>query len=225
MAHTINPNSASTTPKKTTLNLKEWLTGATMKTYFIPLVVVILLGWTQGCNNNPVQAPDQTSSTGQHIQLLDAPRTSGGALSKKYRTGDWFSTESGGELKISARFNTNNQFGTSTLNATFTLPANALKADSYIAMTFNDYKLQIQFNPHGLQFNVPAKLTYTATGIDLSSLPDGAEIKLYYVNEDSGSFEEMHSGTITYDKALGTISCVDGEIPHFSEYAFGYVKK
>ncbi|MFA6540579.1 MAG: hypothetical protein WCT99_03180 [Bacteroidota bacterium] len=225
MAHTINHNSASTTTKKTALNRKEWLTGATMKRYFVPLVVVILIGWTPGCNSNPVQAPDQVTSAGQQIQLLDAPRSSGGALSKKYRTGDWFRAESGGELKISARFNSNNQFGTSTLNATFTLPGNALKADQYIAMTFDDYKLQIQFNPHGLQFNVPAKLTYTATGVDLSSLPDGTEIKLFYVNENSGSFEEMHSGTITYDKASGTISCVDGEIPHFSEYAFGYVKK
>jgi hypothetical protein len=228
----INKHYSSTS--QTTLNVKEWLNGVTMKKLFTSIAVLFLIGWNLGCNSNPVQPSDhmsapaaaagQTAQMGS-IQLLDVPLPTDISLSKKYWSGKWINAESGGTLTIKGQYNTNTKFKTATLTATFSVPQNALSNNQFILMSFDDAKLQVQFNPHGLQFKVPAKLSYTATGVDLSVLPAGTEIKLFYVDEQSGSFEEMNGGTITYDVETGTVSCTDAEIPHFSEYAFGYIKK
>lgn len=229
MVQIVKKTTSSKRRKETTQHAKEWFKGGTMQKQFTSLVFAILFGWLLGCNSNPIQAPDQISNqdspVGQKIQLLEVPAPAEVNLAKKYSVGGWVSANSGGELEIREQFQTKSEFKTATLTATLSIPKNGLNEDRYISMRLDDSKLQIEFSPHGLQFNVPAKLTYTATGLDLSSVPVGAEIKLYYSNKGTGLFEEMRSGSITYDRESGTIVCLDGEIPHFSIYAFGYIKK
>lgn len=227
-----NKHNSSTT--QTTLIIKEWLNGVTMKKIFTSIAVLFLIGWHLGCNSNPVQPSEplsaqtvsavQTTPIGS-IKLLDVPLPTEKSLSKTYWSGKWFFAESGGTLTIKGQYYTNTRFRMATLTATFSVPPNAMSSNQYIVMSFDDAKLQVQFNPHGLQFKVPAKFSYTATGVDLSTLPAGTEIKLFYVDEQTGSFEEMKGGSISYDVESGTVTCTDAEIPHFSEYAFGYIKK
>jgi hypothetical protein len=199
-----------------------------MQKQLTSFVLAILFGWLLGCNSNPVQAPDQNSNqvspVGQKIQLLELPGTTGMNLAKTSSIASsilrWVSVDSGGELE------SNEQFGTVTVTATLSIPKKGLSEGRYISMMLDNSKLlQIEFNPEGLQFKVPAKLSCTATGLDLSSVPVGAEIKLYYCNQKTGKFEEMNSASITYNRKSGTLTCLNAEIPHFSIYAFGYIKK
>ena len=194
-----------------------------MQKQFTSFVLAILFGWLMGCNNNPVQGPDQNSNqvspAGQNVQLLELPGTAGMDLAKKYSVTRWVSADSGGELEITG------QFRTVTVTATLSIPENGLSEDQYISMTLGDSKLQIEFGPDGLQFNVPAKLNYTITGLDLFSVPVGAEIKLNYCNQKTGKFQEMHSESVTYDRKSGTLTCRNAEIPHFCIYAFGYIRR
>jgi hypothetical protein len=229
MLQIVKRTTSSKRKKETPLRAKEWFKGVTMKKQFTSLILAILFGWLLGCNSNPVQVAyqnsNQVSPAGQKIQLLELPVTAGMNLAKKYSVASWISADEGGELEISEQFRNKRRHNTATVTATLSIPENALNEDRYISMLLDDSKLQIKFNPDGLQFNVPAKLTYTATGLNLSSIPVGTEIKLYYCNEETGMLEEINTGGITYDVESGTFECHDGEILHFSEYAFGYIKK
>jgi hypothetical protein len=127
----------------------------------------------------------------------------------------WVDADSGGELEISARF----------WNTTLTIPKKALSKDQYISMMLDPSTQQIEFGPDGLQFKKPAMLNYTVSGLDLSTVPIGSLVKLYFWNQKTGKFEEMVSESITYDRTAGTLTCVNGEIPHFCIYAFGYIRR
>jgi hypothetical protein len=229
MLQIVKKTTSNKGKKETSLHAKEWFQGGTMKKQFTSLVLAILFGWLLGCNSNPVQVPDQISNqdspAGQKMHLLELPAPADVNLAKKYSVASWISADAGGKLEISEQFQNKSGYKTATVTATLSIPENALNEDRYISMQLDDSKLQIKFNPDGLQFNVPAKLSYTVTGLNLSSVPVGTEIKLYYCNRETGMFEEMHSGSITYDIKSGTITCLNAEIPHFSEYAFGYIKK
>jgi len=68
-------------------------------------------------------------------------------------------------------------------------------------------------------FNFPAILNQTFSGLDLTGLnPDN--VKLYYLAED-GNYEVMQCDQLIVDVANGTITVVNGKIPHFSLYGFG----
>jgi hypothetical protein len=194
-----------------------------VKKQYISFILAILFGWMLGCNNNPVQAPVQTSNqvsaAGQTIQILELPGAAGLSLAKKSSTSDWVSANLGGYLEIREQFKGVRVF------ATLSIPRRGLNRDQYISMTLNDQEVKFDFNPDGLQFNKPAMLNFRYTGLDLSSVPVGADLKLYYLNEKKGTLEEMHAESITYDTASGTVTCVNAEIPHFCIYAFGYIKR
>ncbi len=206
-----------------------WFSGVTMKKHFSPLLAGFILTLVLGCNGNIVQAPDQpaqqVSSMGQSIQILELPAQPVTTMEKTYKAKGWFTVEDGGTLSISREFKTEDGLKNGTISSVFTVDPYALNQREQIEMGFNPENLIVEFGPHGLQFNTSAKLYYKITGVNLSKLPAGAEIKLFYVNETTQQYEQMRAGSITTDLASGTIECVDGEIPHFSEYAFGYIKK
>ena len=76
----------------------------------------------------------------------------------------------------------------------------------------------MEFGPHGTNFLEPAILTIYVTGCDLSYLGPKDEVKLFY--DDDGEWEEM-DGDVYVDRHQGTITCLNGKLPHFSRYAFG----
>ena len=61
------------------------------------------------------------------------------------------------------------------------------------------------------------------TGLDLSSIPLLSQLGLYCFDPETGSSKEMRNGELTYDLDKGEIISEDGELPHFFEYAFGYL--
>jgi hypothetical protein len=186
---------------------------------FTSFIIAILFGWLLGCNNNPVQGPDQNSSqvtsAGEKVELLELPGTPGMDLGKKSSVSGSISADSGGELEITGQF----------CSATLIIPKKGLSKDQYLSMVPDDYTASIEFGPEGLIFKKHAKLNYTAAGLNLSSVPVGTVMNLYYYNETTGAYEQMSSESITYDRKLGTLTCVNGDIPHFCIYAFGYIRR
>lgn len=108
------------------------------------------------------------------------------------------------------------------VTATLSVPPGAIDKDTYVTMSVDDKYLALKFKPSGLKFNIPAELDFNATGLDLSILPFGAPISLYYVNDYGVMTEKENAESISANRFYGSVVCNDGEIPHFSRYAFGY---
>jgi hypothetical protein len=108
------------------------------------------------------------------------------------------------------------------VSATFTVPPGAIDKDTYVTMSIDDKYIGLKFKPGGLKFKVPAELDLSASGLDLSALPFGKSVSLYYVDLLSGTFEKVHTSGVSAGKFQGTVVCNNAQINHFSRYAFGY---
>jgi hypothetical protein len=106
-----------------------------------------------------------------------------------------------------------------TLSATFTVPPGAVNRDTYVTMSFDGLNVGVDFLPNGLKFNIPAELDFSASGLDLTTLPLGVPVSLYFVN---WTFEKQNALSISTNKWYGILVCKDAQIKHFSRYAFGY---
>jgi hypothetical protein len=109
-----------------------------------------------------------------------------------------------------------------SVSATFTVPPGAVDQDTYVTMSLDDKYIGMKFKPGGLKFKVPAELDFSASGLDLLSLPFGKSVSLYYVNLFGGTFEKVNTSGVSAGKFQGTIVCNNAQINHFSRYAFGY---
>jgi hypothetical protein len=108
------------------------------------------------------------------------------------------------------------------LSATFTVPAGAIDKDTYVTMSLDDKYIGLKFKPGGLKFRVPAELDFSVSGLDLSSVPFGKSVSLYYVDFLTSTFEKVNASGVSVGKFHGTIVCNNAQINHFSRYAFGY---
>jgi hypothetical protein len=109
-----------------------------------------------------------------------------------------------------------------SVSATFTVPPGAVDQDTYVTMSLDDKYVGLKFKPGGLKFKVPAELDFSASGLDLSSLPFGKSVSLYYLNFLGGTFEKVNTSGVSASKFQGTLVCNNAQINHFSRYAFGY---
>jgi hypothetical protein len=109
-----------------------------------------------------------------------------------------------------------------TVSAMLIVPPGAIDNDTYVTMSLDDNYVGLKFKPEGLKFKVPAELNFSAMGLDLSMVPFGESISLYYVNLFTSTFEEVNALSVSSSKSQGTIVCYDAQISHFSRYAFGY---
>jgi hypothetical protein len=109
-----------------------------------------------------------------------------------------------------------------SVSATFTVPPGAIDKDTYVTVSLDDKYIGLKFKPGGLKFKVPAELDFSASGLDLSALPFGKSVSLYYVNLLTSTFEKVNASGVSASKFQGTIMCNNAQINHFSRYAFGY---
>jgi hypothetical protein len=80
--------------------------------------------------------------------------------------------------------------------------------------------IDVTFAPHGLNFSDPALLNISASGLDFTGF-NVSNLKLYYVNQVSGLWEEMNCESLSVNTEEGSLSVVNGQLPHFSRYAIG----
>jgi hypothetical protein len=135
-------------------------------------------------------------------------------------------TKIGGTLNVT--FSYKGKTGKVDVNVTLKIPAGALPNDQVLTMSVDEQTLSgfvdLTFGPHGTMFLTPALLNINATGLDLSSVPPNAKVQLYYYNPTTNTYELMVVKNVFIDLKNGAIKCQDGQLPHFSRYAFGYVK-
>jgi hypothetical protein len=220
-----------------------------MKKFFVVMLAVVVFLLIAGCSdrsesilsptdspapgtsvqpgsNTKVESPTPLASTQPGIStncaitLIPLPQPAWdnglGASSRSLITHDF-----GGQVRAS--FSYISVLGKRvSVSATFTVPPGAVDKDTYVTMSFDDKHIGVKFIPGGLKFNIPANLDFSASGLDLSIVPSGVPISLYYVSDYSLTFEKQKTSGISANKWSGTLVCNDGQINHFSRYAFGY---
>jgi hypothetical protein len=168
----------------------------------------------------PTASIQPGSSVNCVVRLIELPLplwgTNPGASSTSYIT-----SSSGGQVRVSYSY-TSILRKLVRISATLSIPPGAIDKDRYITMSLDDKYVGLKFKPGGLKFNIPAKLDFNATGLDLSVVPFGAQLSLYYVNDFGSATEKEKAKKISANAFYGSLVCDDGEIPHFSRYAFGY---
>jgi hypothetical protein len=176
---------------------------------------LVLLAWIGilgfGCDRaGPTEAPDAPKAEGP--QLLKLP--SSNSLQKPVSATARITVRYGGQLTL----NTSGQGP--YVAATLTFPKGAVSQDVTITMTLENQTLAFDFDPDGISFNQPATLDVYARGLDLSGIPFGARLKLFYDN--GRQLTPMQATSISVNPLTGELWCNNGLIPHFSRYAFGY---
>jgi hypothetical protein len=174
------------------------------------LASIGILGF--GCDGaGPVEAPNAPKADAP--QLIKLPSHSG--LQKVVSVTGRITVKDGGQLTL-------NTFGQwPYVFATITFPKKAVSEDVDITMTLENQALAFDFDPDGISFNKSASLDVYARGLNLFGIPPWKKVKLFYC-DSNGELVEMKTGKVSVNAWTGELSCDNGEIPHFSRYAFGY---
>jgi hypothetical protein len=126
----------------------------------------------------------------------------------------------GGDVRVPCTYTTTsgNKF---ELTMTLHFDPMTVPADTTILIKMDTETLVAEFEPSGIQFDKEATLTATVKGLNLTSVPDDASVKLFYIN---GTECTVMPGEPTIDKVAGSLVLTDGKIKHFSLYGFGFLK-
>lgn len=193
-----------------------------MLKHYLPLALLFgLLVFLVGCDNfeNPVSSPELTAieeNTSQEMNFITLPKPDG--FFKPLKTSATITPQTGGRLAL----NYSQGRGSERVHIQVSLrfAPRSVSEDVTASMSVDSDALMFYFEPSGTTFLKPGQLTVNARGLDLSDVPAGAEIKLYYIDGDQ--WEEMNTQMIRYDVRQGQLQCVNGEVPHFSRYAFAF---
>lgn len=101
-----------------------------------------------------------------------------------------------------------------------TFPPGALDEDTDININVPDVDaahIQIEFSPHGLQFNVPVELKFEVQHALVIGDIDDESLDVYYFNEDTGELEAQNSSIKFFGKHVQSKSYLN----HFSQYSLG----
>jgi len=130
----------------------------------------------------------------------------------------------GGELIIDYKGD-EHRGGDESVKTTFKVFSETISQDAGLVLSMTDALLSgevdVSFQPHGITFSEPALLNIEAKNIDLSGVKT-KNIGIFYVNEETGKWEEMQTYDIIVKKKEGYLKIIDAEIPHFSRYAVAW---
>ncbi len=172
-----------------------------------------------GCQKDNPAGPMEPSQSAA-VRVLEMPQ---GSLQKVTSVSETITVESGGKLQLqysdgskkdgnALKLDLEVSFRPHTVTSDFVA---SVSADAYFAMA----SLDMVLGPQTASFTEPANVKMHVTGMDLSQMPEGSELHLFYY--DNGSWVTM-PGTVTYNRQTGEVKCQDGQLPHFSRYCFGY---
>jgi len=179
------------------------------------ILFLLVATWTIGCQGeNPVGVvdPPKTNSP-EFIKLAPINRS----LSKIVTSSAFITAKDGGTLTLSYTTST------SSLNLNIDFPPGAVSQDITVSVSLDDTMktIRVTFSPSPTYFLKPAQLDVYATGLDFSGLPSNAQLNFYYYNEGTGTWEQMPTKLLSENIQQSWLKCVDGQVPHFSIYAFG----
>jgi hypothetical protein len=186
-----------------------------------------------GCNRDPlVQTKDKAESRGrldEKVQVVSVqqtpstlvalPRPKHGRLVRAVAKG-----------LVSAKFGSVQTLGYSYIaangknvhiTATVYFPPEAVSKDTVITVRMDNSSLALKFEPEGIIFRRPGQLVVSATGLDLSRLPAGAQVSLWHRSED-GTMERLRMNTPWVSVHGGWLVTSGTLDSHCSQYICGY---
>jgi hypothetical protein len=204
-----------------------------MKRIVQVVFVVILVLLLSGCSekNQAVIAPGEASVSQASLQGLTRPQSHVNLipLPKPQLTVDLEDATSRGT--VSARFggvmSLNFKYPsvsgkTIALRALLYVPPGAVERDTHVTMSLDDEYVGVKFKPQGLNLDVPAKLDFSASGVDLSAVPVGMPISMYSVDLYTATYKKGLGSGLSASRLRGGVVCNSGEVRHCSQYVFGY---
>lgn len=191
-----------------------------MKRVLSLLFASLLFALTACQNEGPITAP--ASSGSQKLSKaqptwIGLPQNASKKLMKTFSTSQLITVANGGQLTIDESYTSTEGTQVHAYSSIYLAPG-CVQQDVDISMMIDDQTGLSTFLPHQF-FNFPAILNQTFTGLNLSGI-DPSQIHLYYLDTD-GTYAIMECDQLTVDVAAGTITVVNGKIPHFSVYGFG----
>ena len=191
-----------------------------MKKIIYSSIAALLLIFTACQNDSPVVGPELSGSTytaQAEPNWIGLPKPAQNSLAKVFATSEFITVADGGQLVIDETYVSETGSTVETYSSISFAPG-CVQQDVQISMEIDDETGVSTFLPHQF-FNFPAILNQTFTGLDLSGV-DVNTIELYYLATD-GNYEVMPCDQLLIDAAAGTITVVNGRIPHFSTFGFG----
>ena len=190
-----------------------------MKKIIYSSIAALLLVFTACQNDSQVVGP-QSSETGYTAQAepnwIGLPENAQKSLAKVFSASDFITAADGGQLVIDETYTSTTGTEVHTYSSIYFAPG-CTQQDAQTTMEIDDETGVSTFLPHQY-FNFPAILNQTFTGLDLTGL-DPNNIKLYYLATD-GNYEVMECDQLIIDIEAGSITVVNGQIPHFSLFGF-----
>ena len=192
----------------------------------IPLFLIALVGCSE--ENNPLLAESSQESQNLHFIDIDLPTLDD--LEKGVTLSTMVTPEEGGIIRYEFYGDqaNNEQFSDCYGELRFRVKPYAVTEPVEISIQMDGSvflgDISMEYSPHGLIFEQPAILHLYVEGVDLSSIPRSKldDVALYYVNQESGQYEEMKSRSIYINKRQGIVEVERARLPHFSRYAMAY---
>jgi hypothetical protein len=177
--------------------------------------LVLTIGFL-GCQNEGAELTAPTDGRSDAPKFIELP--SGMSALKNLSVWGQVTQKNGGELKLDYKENVEGKFELH-VKLKFEKGTVSNDFDASLSMDANYLmnNVNLEFGPHGSYFIRPAKLEIVVRGMDLSGFTDNDKIYLYY--EDSGQWTQMQ-GDVKISVNEGKLECKNGELPHFSRYAF-----
>lgn len=186
---------------------------------FLSLAAIMLM--LSACQTEgPIIGPESPASQKQanfQPKWVGLPQNANVRLLKNFSTSEWITVENGGRLTIDETYTSVEGKQVRTYSDIVLAPG-CVQQDVTISMEIDDETGVSTFLPHQM-FNFPAILNQTFTGLNLSGI-DVSKVHLYYYGKD-GTWEIMECDDLIIDVATGTITLVNGKLPHFSVYGYG----
>ena len=191
-----------------------------MKRLLALSLAAFMLIFTACENEGPITGPESPASQNQskfQPKWIGLPQNASNRLLKTFGTSQLITVANGGQLTIDETYTSTagNQVHT---YSSISLAPGCVQQDVTISMDIDDETGVSTFLPHQM-FNFPAILNQTFTGLNLTGI-DVSKIHLYYYGID-GTWEIMQCDELRIDVATGTITMVNGRLPHFSVYGYG----
>lgn len=201
------------------------------------VIATLMLNFS-ACENQTPLAPSNSESQNE-IQIISFDNLSPTLNKGSIQDSTVVTVAEGGNLSLTYNYNPDNATDSTDFNGDFeelnpiefskdsrvfikfdVLPG-AVDNDTTVYIRLNTQRIDLNFSPHGLVFNKPAKLTIIAGGLNLKKV-NTETLALYYDNQDTGQWERMNYETFVVIEEYGYIKIVGAEIPHFSRYALAW---
>ena len=186
-----------------------------MKTFMMVLAVVGLVAINiTGCGEKAGLLESGAAVRSPQMVALPGPFV----LHKIIPVSRLITADSGGTVKLS--YDNGQVQGHFTIDASLVFAPHAVDRDVLVTMSLDDSLLVLNFNP-AMAFNIPADLQVKAAGLNLSATASATGYKLFWYDPLRSTWVEMPADSINVTPAAGALECINGKIPHFSEYGFG----